>query len=383
MSIHHTLKQKISSLALGLFFISIAGNAQKTNSSQPTWWFGGSVAANFNFYRGTTQMLNSNVTTPTAFHKGNGVKPYISLLTEYRPNKIVGGMLNIAYDNRGGKFDGVMAPCNCPADLSTNISYITIEPSLRVAPFASSFYVFAGPTLSFNTSKAFTYTQEKQTDKQGDWSYIRKTVFSGQAGAGIDIPISKASSKTQMTISPFASFLTDFGHDPRSTGSWSLYTVRAGIAFKFGKSKKSTPKNTTAASSETASATPDKMIEKEVVFSVREPKAVPLNRVVKETFPFRNSVFFDMGSAEIPARYVQLNKSQAGSFKEDELQNDQPDNLKKGRSARQLAVYHNILNILGDRMRANPQTTIALTGSSDNNPNEGKMMAQNIRQYLA
>ena len=33
-------------------------------------------------------------------------------------------------------------------------------------------------------------------------------------------------------------------------------------------------------------------------------------------------------------------------------------------------------------MRANPQSTIALTGASDNNPTEGKMMAENIRQYL-
>ena len=62
-------------------------------------------------------------------------------------------MLNVAYDNRGGKFDDVMAPCNCPATLSTNISYIAIEPSLRLAPFGSSFYIFAGPTVSFNVTK--------------------------------------------------------------------------------------------------------------------------------------------------------------------------------------------------------------------------------------
>src|SRR6185295_9318273 len=188
----------------------------------------------------------------------------------------------------------------------------------------------------------FTYKQDKQTDKKGNWSDIRKTVFSGQAGAGIDIPISAATNATQMTISPFASFQTDFGHEPRSTGSWSFYTVRAGVAFKFGKSKKAAHITTIAETS----LTPPIIIEKEVAFSVREPKAVPLNRKVKETFPFRNSVFFDMGSADIPGRYVQLSKDQAISFKEEQLQDDQPDNLKKGRSSRQLAVYHNILNIL-------------------------------------
>src|ERR1700757_4003571 len=141
MSLFYTLKQKTAILFLVLIFVGIKGYSQKTNTPQPVWWFGISGAANFNFYRGTTQMLNDNLTVPTAFHNGTGIRPYVSLLTEYRPNKIWGGMLNVAYDNRGGKFDGVEAPCNCAATLSTNISYIAIEPSLRIAPFGNSFYV--------------------------------------------------------------------------------------------------------------------------------------------------------------------------------------------------------------------------------------------------
>src|SRR5665647_40106 len=373
-----TIKHKFAFLFLMLLLAGITGNAQKIQRTQPVWWFGESGAANFNTYRGTTQMLNSDITVPTAFHKGDGVKPYLSLLTEYRPNKVWGGMLNVAYDNRGGKFDDVLAPCNCAADLTTNISYITVEPSLRLAPFSSAFYIFAGPTLSFNVSKAFTYTQEKQTDVKGDWSDIHKTVFSAQAGAGIDIPVSAATSATQMTVSPFVSFLTDFGHEPRSVESWSFYTVRAGIALKFGTSRKSLPAKTIE---DPVTIIPAAK-EKDVQFSVRAPKVVPLTRQVKETFPLINSVFFNMGSTEIPSRYVQLSSAQATSFKEDQLQQGQPDNLNNGRSARQLAVYHNILNIIGDRMRSNPQSTITLVGASDKNPTEGKMLAENIKQYL-
>jgi outer membrane protein OmpA-like peptidoglycan-associated protein len=357
-----------------LVFAGIAGHTQTVKRSQPVWWFGGSGAANFNFYRGTTQVLNNSLTVPAAFHKGDGIRPYLSLLTEYRPNRVWGGMLNIAYDNRGSKFDGVMAPCNCPATLSTNISYVTVEPSLRVAPFANAFYLFAGPTLSFNVSKAFTYTQEKQPDTRGNWSEIRSTLFSAQAGAGVDIPISARASATQMSISPFVSFLTDFGHNPRSVESWSVYTIRAGVALKFGRSKKIT--------SPITKTEPLNVIEKEVQFSIRAPKEVPVNRNVKETFPIRNSVFFDLESTEIPNRYVLLTKAQAASFKEEQLQQGQPDNLNKGRSSRQLAVYHNILNIIGDRMRANPQSAITLTGASDKNPAEGKKLAESIRQYL-
>ncbi|MET0394620.1 MAG: outer membrane beta-barrel protein [Chitinophagaceae bacterium] len=377
----HTVRQKFSFLFLFMLFTALAGTAQPVKRVQPVWWFGQSGAANFNYYRGTTQMLNSTVTTPTAFHKGDGVKPYFSLLTEYRPGKVWGGMLNVAFDNRGGRFDSVMAPCNCPANLSTNLSYVTIEPSLRIAPFSSAFYIFAGPTISFNVAKRFVYKQEKQTDKRGDWSDVNKVVFSGQAGAGIDIPLSARTSATQMTLSPFASFQSDLGQEPRSEGSWSIYTVRAGIALKFGTNRK-TARATPVTGITAPVITPVTVAEKEVQFSVRAPKVVPLNRQVKETFPLRNSVFFDMGSAEIPSRYVQLTKSQAASFKEEQLQQAQPDDLNKGRSSRQLTVYHNILNIIGDRLRSHPRSTIALSGASDKNPAEGNVMAGHIKQYL-
>jgi outer membrane protein OmpA-like peptidoglycan-associated protein len=375
---YHIAKRKFTIIFSMLLFAGLTGKTQEVKSSQPLWWFGGSVAANFNYFRGTTQMLNEDLTVPAAFHKGNGVRPYVSVLTEYRPNKIWGGMLNVAFDNRGGKFDGEVAPCNCAMTLSTNISYLTLEPSLRIAPFASAFYVFAGPTLNLNMSKAFTYTQEKQTDRRGDWSNVREASISAQVGAGMDFPISARTGATQMTLSPFVSFQTDFGHDPRSVGSWDLYTIRTGIAFKFGKLRKSAPAIIMAK----PITIPAVVAEKEVQFSVRAPKVVPLKRKVKETFVLGNSVFFDLGSTEIPNRYVKLSQTQAAAFKEEDLQESQPNNLNSGRSSRQLAVYHNVLNIMGDRLRANSQSSIALTGASGKGPTEGKIMAETIKQYL-
>lgn len=383
MSHAYITKTKSAFFFLVLVLAGMPAHSQIVKRVTPAWWFGVSGAANFTTYRGTTQVLNSNLTVPTAFHKGSGIKPYISALAEYRPGKVWGGMLNVAYDNRGGKFDEVIAPCNCPANLTTNIGYVTIEPSLRIAPFSSSFYVFAGPTISFNVSKEFAYTQLRQPDTHADWSDLRSTVISGQAGVGIDIPVSKKTSETQMTISPFVSFLTDFGHEPRSVESWSFYTFRAGIAVKLGTGKK--PAVVVKAEPIAVAASipaPVAVIVKEVQFSVRAPKVVPLSRQVKETFPLRKSVFFDMGSTEIPSRYVLLNQSQAASFKEAQLQDEQPNNLATGRSSRQLAVYHNIMNIIGDRMRSNPQSTITLTGASDKDPAQGKLMAENVKQYL-
>ncbi|MES2005344.1 MAG: OmpA family protein [Bacteroidota bacterium] len=378
----HTVKKRVPILLFMFMLTGIAGHTQSITRVHPSWWFGVSGAANFNHYRGTTQMLNNDFTVPAAFHKGEGIKPYASVLAEYRPGKVWGGMLNIAYDNRGGKFDEVIAPCNCPANLTTNLGYVTIEPSLRIAPFSSAFYIFAGPTVGMNVTKTFAYTQLKQPDIRADWSDLRKTVFGAQAGLGIDIPLSKPTSETQMTLSPFGSFQTDLGSSPRKVESWSIYTIRAGIALKFGtklNTAKPLPAPVTITNTVMVPATP---LEKDVQFSVRAPKIIPVNRRVKETFPIRKSIFFDMGSTEIPNRYVKLNASEAGSFKEEQLQEAQPKNLSTGRSARQLAVYHNILNIIGDRLRANPQSTITLTGSSDKDPAQGKLMADNVKQYL-
>jgi outer membrane protein OmpA-like peptidoglycan-associated protein len=104
-------------------------------------------------------------------------------------------------------------------------------------------------------------------------------------------------------------------------------------------------------------------------------------RNVREIFPVRNYVYFDLGSTEIPARYVILRKDQVRDFKEDDLEMNAPQNLS-GRSERQMKVYYNVLNILGDRMSKNPGTTIKLVGSSQQGPKDGREMAESVKTYL-
>lgn len=344
----------------------------QAQTTQPTWWFGVSGAANFNFYNGTTQTLNNSLIVPTAFHKAFGIRPYGSVLAEYRPAGVFGLMLNVAYDGRGAKFDNEVAPCNCDATLHTNIAYVAVEPSLRLSVPKSGLYFFAGPRVAFNITKNFSYTQVNQPNTDAQLSSMRKTLLSGQVGMGYDIMTSSAASTTKVSISPFVSFHPYFGQDPRNIESLSITTFRAGIALKFGKAHKLP----------TVAAMPPPMVmEREVNFTVRAPKAVPLKREVSETLPLLNSVFFDGSSAEIPSRYVLLTKEQAEGFREDVLQKETTENMT-GRSARQLNVYHNILNILGDRMRSNPGTTITLSGASGAGIATGRAFAESVKQYL-
>ena len=360
-------------LAVSLMVL-LACTTAKAQTTQPTWWFGLSGAANFNFYDGTTQRLDNSLIVPSAFHKGNGVRPYGSVLVEYRPGRIFGLMLNVGYDGRGAKLDGVIAACDCPATLKTDVSYVSVEPSVRLGFNSSNLYFFAGPRLAFGLENEYAYTQLRQPNSNGELSAMHKTILSGQIGAGYDIPVSSPTSSTAVSLSPFVSYHPYFGQEPRTIESLSISTVRAGVALKFGKRHKSAK----AVMNDAAIIAPP---VHGVTFAVRAPKAVPVKRQVSETLPLLNSVFFDEGSVEIPARYVLLTKDQASGFKENALQKEQSTSMT-GRSAGQLNMYHNVLNVLGDRMRSNPGAVITLSGASAKGPEDGKMLAESVKQYL-
>ena len=119
----------------------------------------------------------------------------------------------------------------------------------------------------------------------------------------------------------------------------------------------------------------------DVRFTVNAPVNVPSERRMRETFPLRNYIYFNKESAQIPDRYVLLNKDQAKDFKEEQLEIFTPKDLS-GRSKRQMIAYYNIMNIIGDRMGRNPSSTIILVGSSIKGPEDGREMALSVKQYL-
>jgi outer membrane protein OmpA-like peptidoglycan-associated protein len=342
--------------------------AQENQRVQPTWWYGASGALNFNFYNGSTQKLNASLTPGTVFHNGDGTGFNTSLLLEYRPASVWGGILQVGYDDRRGTFDRVGTD-----GLWVEPSYITIEPSLRLAPFSLGLYFFAGPVLSINVGKEFIFTRDGSPSSrvESDFSDIRSVVLTGQVGMGWDIPLVSSNAATQINLTPFASFLPDM-ENPRNADHWGISTLRAGIALTFGSGAVIPRVQVTEFPA---------VIERDVQFSVRAPKAVPVKRRVRETFPLRNYVFFEVGSTELSNRYVVMTKDQAASFKEEQLQEVQPLSMT-GRSLRQMTVYYNILNIVGDRMKRNPAAAISLSGASEKGPQHGKARAEAVKRYL-
>jgi len=359
--------------------------AQESHYTKPTWYFGVAGGANINYYRSTTQQLNSVFSVPAAFYDGKGVGLYAAPFIEFhRPGTRLGFMLQFGYDSRKGDFKQQGSPCNCPEDLKTDLSYFTIEPSIRIAPFKSDFYLYAGPRFAFNTAKSFTYklginpaypAQAPTPDVTGDFGNVTDNIVSMQIGAGYDIQISSQHRKTQFVLSPFVSFQPYFGQDVRNVEFWSITTLRAGIALKLGSGRKiNEPVEVVIPA--VASIT-----EPLVEFSVNAPKNVPVERRVREIFPLRNYVFFNINSTVIPDRYVLLKKDQVKEFKEDQLEVFTPKELP-GRSKRQMIVYYNVLNILGDRMGKNPTAVVVLSGATLEGPKMGKQMAESVKLYL-
>jgi len=358
--------------------------------THPNWWFGAALGGNINFYRGSTHTLNSSLTPPVTFHDGLGLGLYAApMVAFHRPNSRWGFQLQLGYDSRKGTFDEQLSACDCPADLKTKLNYLSIEPNLRFAPFKSNFYLFGGPRIAFNMNKAFTYAlgtnpafpaQVADAPVEGDFSAMSETLLSMQIGAAWDIELSKPENKTKTVLAPFVSLHPYFGQNPRSIETWNLTTVRVGAALKFGRGQKVTPDESERVV--VPVVPPASVAEKsQVRLAVYAPANIPAERRMRETFPIRNYVFFDLGSTEIPARYVLLTPGEVKDFKEDQLEVFAPKRLS-GRSNRQMIVYYNVLNVLGDRMQKNPDATISLVGSSEKGPEDGKAMSSSVKNYL-
>jgi outer membrane protein OmpA-like peptidoglycan-associated protein len=367
-------------LFLGL---SSAIQGQTIRYSIPSWWFGITGAANVNFYDGTTDNVAPGVTLVTPFHRGMGVGSYAAPLAEYHPSwSRWGGMLQVGYDSRYGEFDQETEPCDCPSNLAVQLNYISVEPSVRFAPFMTGLHFYLGPRIAYNIEKSFLYERYSDPaepgganyyDEAGDISNVRPVIISGQVGVGYDIDFKRGEHRTQWMLTPYVAYHPYFGQNPRTTGDWQVSTVRGGLAVKFGRGKPLPPSETF----ETSFAEPSVP----VYFTATAPAHINDTRRVNEVFPLRNYVYFDSGSTEIPSRYARLRMNQAKDFRGDQIEMPYTAEVL-GRSHRQLVVYYNVLNILGERMVNQPGTKVRLVGHSEAGEADGLAMANSVKSYL-
>lgn len=97
-----------------------------------------------------------------------------------------------------------------------------------------------------------------------------------------------------------------------------------------------------------------------------------------QMYPILPYVFFDENSADIPSRYNTLQSGQTELYT--------PKNLT-GKD--QLGVYYDVLNVIGFRLKNNPQETITIIGCNADKTNEqgnialSKKRAESVQSYLS
>ena len=369
-----------------LFFVGFQSNlvAQDTKFTRSAWWFGAATGANYNLYHGSSILnLNSTLIVPSAFIDGNGLGIYAAPLIEYHPSDSkVGFMLQAGYDSKKGSFNQVISTGIFTEDLSTHLTYFTIEPSIRLNLFRSNFYLFSGPRLSININKHFQYDLRINPDhpEQGSSSYsagqfsdINKTLISMQIGGGYDLFLSAKNKKSQVILSPFFALQPYFGQKILSSESWNISTLRAGIALKFGHGIKT--------------ALPEKIFlpvvistEPKASYLITEPKEDAAGKNVSELLSERNNVYFNLRSSEIKDPFSTTGKNQLKNFKNNLNEIRIPENLENP-SFRKAIQEDNFLNILGNYMTKDLSTQITLVGSSKD-VSAGIQMAKSIKMFL-
>lgn len=93
--------------------------------------------------------------------------------------------------------------------------------------------------------------------------------------------------------------------------------------------------------------------------------------------PLLNYIFFDENSSNLPQRYKQLDEKGIERFREEKINNPN-----------RLSTYYQILNIIGKRMRQNPDAVVTLIGcNSDQGAEKGnttlsRQRAEVVKEYI-
>lgn len=258
-----------------------------------------------------------------------------------------------------------------------------------------SVFAFGGPTVAMLVSKSLDQrevivspsgatfegtTSAERILYRGDLPNANDLQAGFTLGATADLPLGK-----KLKVSPEASYTLPLTK-VQSDYDWRVSALRFGLALKIDLTTEPKPEPPPAivvehrpdpsliTASVTVSGVPDPLHPQ-----VEQP--VPTIRIeelaTREGYPLLNYIFFDEGSAEIPTRYHQIAQGNSASFDTTSL---------IGRPA--LDVYHDLLNVLGRRMQAQPKTTITLTGSNANAGKELNAMdlsrsrAESVKRYL-
>jgi len=366
---------------------AMSAHAQTATYTGAPWRFGLFGGLNFNIVGAGAQALaaipGDNFIQKNDIIDGTGLGYYTGLMTEYNPGALFGFQLRAGLDDRRVNFNDWDVVGSTRTRFSARMTYVSVEPLLRVNLGSPNLHFTAGPLLSFLIAAKYDWIPRDETSPNIVDQPIegaKKFAYGVSGGFGYDILLNnKSASSTKWYLTPFAeaSYMmaqrdnSFAGQDRNDT--WVTTSIRGGFQLKVGAGAAAPPPIVSPAIDEPA-----------VDLTLRAPNAVTDQRSLIEMFPLRNYLFFGDGSTTLPGKYVTLDNTGAQQFRESSLmQNPGTGNgsaPSMDRSQRQMSVYYNALNIFGDRLRSS-SSSITLVGSAPSQ-SDGLAMANTVKNYL-
>jgi hypothetical protein len=171
--------------------------------------------------------INGSPLAPNDFSGGSSVGGYAGALGEFMIDDRVSLSLRAAYDQRNVE---VESNNNM---LTARLSYLTIDPGVRVTVGPSPLHVVVGPTMAFKLSGKYTYDSrsvEPASDvTNGQIPNVRPVAFGGWAELGYDFTLNRPGTVVAMYLTPFiqANYLVD-QVDPYDAGDASVMNTLTG-----------------------------------------------------------------------------------------------------------------------------------------------------------
>jgi outer membrane protein OmpA-like peptidoglycan-associated protein len=399
------LKKAVSALALFLTLAQPIVRAQ----TRPMY-IGGGLAAGLNIHELNLPVYRGD-TLCGVFTSGTSVAPSGNLLFEMplgdpahsfwlTPRLHLSGLgatiTTPATDQAQARNPVDSSLVNVTQEYKLSATLLSLGADLFVKyPITPRFFLLGGPSLSYflqrfsNLNEVITspsyavYEGGSQTRLISSGQIVNSTSFLAAftIGASLDVPLSqKVVLAPELTFSvPINSIVTDY--------SWRVGTIALGAELKFDISPQ--PKMEVV-----PPAPPPPPLKSEMTASVQISGVTvdsagteheipdPEIRVEEferhEAYPALNYIFFDEDSAGIPSRYqVFADSNETKAFHIDSL---------SGKST--IEIYHDELNIIGQRLTDSPSVTITLTGTNSGSPKEAKdsslalRRASSVQHYL-
>ncbi|TAL70001.1 MAG: hypothetical protein EPN82_05135 [Bacteroidetes bacterium] len=278
------------------------------------------------------------------------------------------------------------------------LNLITLEPSAGYR-FSNNFRTYAGLNLGYlftgnfdNYEKlikpenrgTFDNGRRLRNDTVGKMSYLNPIQMGIKLGLSYRLPLDKYS---DWSLTPELNYIFYFTNVATET-DWNINPLNLGLSLTSGIFKESKPVKLPPAPPPLPEM-PEFPIPEKTEIDIKVMKldsndneikllSLKLEDVVTLNMrPLLNYIFFDKVSSEIPERYVKLTPEQTTEF-----------NLKTIHDLDPMQTYYQILNLVGIKLKDNPDYHIKLVGTNSgigrerNNKELSQQRADAVKSYF-